>query len=328
MKVLTRLPTRPLRLSRPVAAIGLFDGVHLGHRAILSKAVRRARAIRGTPVAVTFYPHPLAVLAPARLPPALLCLDQRLARFQALGIRLTLVVPFTRSFSRWTPEAFARRLLAGWLGAREVVVGHDFGFGAGRAGNVRTLLRLGRELGFRVHAVRPVRQGGVRVSSRRIRQAIQRGRLGQAARALGAPATCVGRVVHGAGRGAKIGYPTANLRIEAGVLPPPGVYAAAARIVPNPPGGRGVTGRSSSGRRGGRWRPGMANLGVRPTFGDGGKPLLEVHLLEGGRRLYGKRMETAFLRRLRAERRFSGPGALRRQLERDRARAGNVKFFV
>ena len=140
--------TRPLRLRAPVAAIGIFDGVHRGHRIILRRAAARAKAIGGTPIAITFSPHPLAVLAPQWVPPLLLSLDQRLAAFQEEGIRLALVIPFTRAFSLWSPEDFVKRLLVKRLRVNEVVVGHDFGFGHGRSGSIATLRLLGRRFGL------------------------------------------------------------------------------------------------------------------------------------------------------------------------------------
>ena len=290
-----------------VAAVGVFDGVHRGHQAILRLAARRARALGASPVAVTFHPHPLSVLRPGRSPELLLTLDQRKRFFGQAGVRRTEVVPFTRSFAAWPPERFAERVLAGRLRAREVVVGYDFRFGRGRAGGVETLRQAGRRLGFAVRVVGPVRAGGARVSSREIRRRMARGDLAGVTRALGRPPTVVGRVTRGAGRGAQLGFPTANLQVEAGVLPPVGVYAVRAGV------------------EGGPLRPGMANLGYRPTFGRApAQPLLEVPLFGFRRPLYGRRLEVELLRRLRPERRFPSAQALARQLARDAARAKRV----
>ena len=298
---------RVLRFPAPVAAIGIFDGVHLGHQAILKKAVARARVLRGTPAAVTFHPHPVAVLDPPQVLPLLLSLEQRLERFTAVGIRTTVVVPFTRSFSRWSPERFVRDLLVGRLKVREIVIGRDFRFGAGRKGNVETLRRLGQRYGFKVHAVAPIRQGRQRISSGVLRRLIASGRLRQAQKSLGWPVTLVGRVVHGAHRGRSLGFPTANLKVEAGVLPPPGVYAVRTRL-------------------GNRVFDGMANFGFRPTFikHPGATPLLEVHLFGLTRHfgaLYGRRLEVELYQRIRPERQFPSGEALARQLARDALRA-------
>ena len=295
MVVHRRIPRFPLKGLPACAALGIFDGVHPGHRAILRKAVSVAKARGSTPTAVTFHPHPLRVLRPRFAPPLLMPLEKRLQAISACGIRLALVIPFTRSFSRWSPERFAKELLVKRLRVRDVVVGANFRFGAGRRGSVSTLQRLGARHGFKVHVIAPVRLKGERVSSSRLREWIRQGRISLARRLMKASVTVTGRVVRGAGRGRKLGFATANLKVESGVLPPAGVYAV---------------------------RGGMANIGFRPTFpGRAVSPLLEVHLFGRKGSLYGRRLEVEFLRRLRGERRFSSPGALSRQLSVDARRA-------
>ena len=266
-------------------------------------------------MAVTFHPHPAAVLYPKALPPLLSSLEQRLEAFSCLGIRVALVIPFTRSFSRLSPEQFGK-LLAERLKVKEVVVGHDFGFGRGRSGSPATLREMGRRYRFRVHVLPPVNVGGKRISSRLIRERISQGDLKKAAIMLGRPVTVVGCVVRGWARGKKLGFPTANLQVTAGVLPPRGVYAVWGRI------------------RGRRY-PGMANIGFRPTFGvrhrpnflkeisvsDTGLPVLEVHLFGLNRSLYGESIEVEFVKRLRSERKFPSAQALAQQLSRDARRA-------
>lgn len=290
-----------------VAALGVFDGVHRGHRKILAQAVARARRLRGRATAVTFDPHPLKILRPNVAPPMLLSVKDRLAAFAGFGIRSARVIPFTRSFSRWSPERFVREILVRSLRVREVVVGHDFRFGADRAGTPETLRELGKRYGFRTWVAAPVRIGGERVSSRRIREQILAGDLRRAARFLGRFPSVTGRVVRGSGRGARIGFSTANLRVESGLLPPVGVYVVSAEL-------------------GGKTAGGMANLGFRPTFGRASQrlPLLEVHLFGVRRSLVDRRLRVDFLQRLRAERRFASPAALGRQLERDARRARRV----
>lgn len=312
MIVFRDLPKRPLKFRNPVVAIGIFDGVHRGHQVILKRAVERARRIQGTPIAITFDPHPLAVLNPRIVPSLLLSLKQRLEAFAACGIRATVVIPFTRSFSRWTPRQFVERLLVKTIRVREAVVGHDFGFGAGRSGSLATLKRFGQQCGFQVHAIPPIRIAGQRVASHQIRDHIRRGDLNTAAQLLGRPVSVGGQVVRGTGRGKRLGFPTANLKIEAGILPPVGVYAVQAKACPE-----------RSRRVDSRCWAGMANIGLRPTFR--GRvdlaPLLEVHLFGLRKSLYGRRLEVAFHKRLRAERRFPSPQALARQLSRDATRA-------
>jgi riboflavin kinase/FMN adenylyltransferase len=293
-------------MSGPVVAIGIFDGVHRGHRAILGRAVRRAKALSTSAVALTFWPHPAAVVAPHRVPPMLLSLNQRLAAFGACGIARTVVLRFTKAFARQTPEQFVERILVRRLRAREVVVGHDFRFGRGRAGTVETLRALARPQGIRVHVVPPVRVGRVRVSSRIIRRAMARGRLDTVRRYLDRPPTVVGRVVRGAGRGKRVGIPTANVQVTAGVLPPSGVYA--------------VKARKRATLKGGPFWGGVANLGWRPTVErrQPAAPVLEVHILRPHvPPLRGRTLEVAFVRRLRPERRFPSVAALVAQIHRD-----------
>ncbi|MBI3322180.1 MAG: riboflavin biosynthesis protein RibF [Candidatus Omnitrophica bacterium] len=314
-------------------AVGVFDGVHRGHRAILEFAARRARAIDAEPVVVTFHPHPLSVLRPGQEPQLLLSLDQRRRHLAEAGVRRVAVIPFTRRFSAWPPERFLKQVLVRRLGAREVVVGHDFRFGRGRSGTVETLKQGGRRLGFTAWVVGPVRLGGRRVSSGEIRRRVASGDLAGARRMLGRPPSVVGRVVRGAGRGAKLGFPTANVHVEAGVLPPVGVYAVRARI--------GTWHKTDlryqvqmAGLVPGTELDGMANIGYRPTFGRGThwyrvrtrygdeNPVLEVHLFRTRvPDLRGRRLEVEFIRRLRPERRFASAAALARQLARDASRA-------
>lgn len=250
-------------------------------------------------------------------------LERRLEAFSRCGIKTALVVPFTRSFSLWSPERFVEEILVRRLKVREVVVGFNFRFGHGRRGTVKTLERLGRRNGFRVHAVAPVRSGGARVSSEKLREWIRQGKLQKVRRLMKGPAIVAGKVVRGAGRGRGLGFATANLRVESGALPPVGVYAVRVHIlnrydVPNRPSVRRTV------------YAGMANLGHRPTFPSPTRPLahsltqfpiLEVHLFGLSRPLYRKRLEVEFVRRLRAERRFSSPQALARQLVVDARRA-------
>jgi len=313
-----------------VVAIGIFDGVHLGHQAILRKAISRARALGALPVAATFYPHPCAVLSPRRLPPLILSLEERLKLFENLGIRAALVIPFTRAFSRWSPERFVKQLLVAKLGVQEVVVGHDFGFGKGRSGSVRTLKALGEVFGFKVHVVGPVKRAGKRISSRRLRTLIHHGHLREATACLGRSPQVIGHVVHGEGRGARLGFSTANLKIEAGVLPPVGVYAVRAQIQKRYQGQKSVPGTKPGNRylvpkaRNGTWYPGMADLGFKPTFHrrgfkGTGEPHLEVHLFGMHNSLYGNKLQVEFIKRLRSERRFPSAEALVRQLTRDAA---------
>lgn len=287
---------------KAVVAIGIFDGVHRGHQAILRYAVRRAKALRATPAALTFYPHPAVVVAPEYAPRLLLSLSQRLEAFRRLGIACPEVLKFTRAVSRWTPEQFVENLLVKRLHACEVVVGHDFGFGHKRSGTVEKLKEMGRRYGFKVHVVGPVLVAGKRVASRMIRTLIASGDLGTASKYLGHPPFVTGRVVRGAGRGKKFGIPTANVQVETGILPPNGVYAVWMQW----PGSKLVKG--------------VANLGVRPTVDHrpSESPILEVHLF--ARRvpsLRGRQAQVFFGKHLRPEKKFRSIEMLLRQIEKD-----------
>lgn len=293
----------PLGLPSPAVAIGNFDGVHLGHQALVRATVALARSAGGTALVLTFDPHPARVVAPERAPRALLALDQRAAILSELGIDVVAVLPFDRGLAALSPEQFARQVLVERLAARAVVVGEHFRFGAARAGDVATLLALGGRMGFSVRAVKPELLDGQPVSSSRIRQALERGDVAAAARLLGRAPFVEGLVVHGDGRGRSLGVPTANVAPDNESLPARGVYAARAREA------AAATAR-----------PAVVNVGERPTFG-GRVVLVEAHLLDFEGDLYGRRLRLEFLERLREERRFEGKDALLAQIHRDIAAA-------
>jgi len=291
---------------RAVVTVGVFDGVHVAHQRVIRTAVRLARRLRGTSVVITFDPDPQYVLARRAASPALMPIEARLEALQALGVDRVWVIPFTARFAAMTAEQFVRQMLLRRLQAVAVVVGEAFAFGRHRQGNMAMLRALGPPAGLRIVSVPHVRRAGDAISSSRIRRLISRGHLTQARQLLGRPPALYGVVVRGAGRGRRLGVPTANVRLIPQVLPPRGVYAVRARV-----------------RNGSRLWRGVMNFGVRPTFGAG--PLVcEVHLLEFSGRLLGQSMTLSLLARLRSERRFATPKALRRQIDRDLARAKNI----
>ncbi len=300
MRVLTGL--RPLATppARTVVALGMFDGVHLGHQRLIRLAVRLAKQQRATSVAITFDPDPQQVLDPAAGASMLMSLDERIRHIRALGAGAVWVIPFSRAFSRTPPEAFVERMLVERMRAGAIVVGQSFRFGKDRRGDFRLLQSLARRYGMRVIALPAVRRAGAVVSSSRIREALRRGELAAARRLLGHPPTLTGTVVRGEGRATALGFPTANLRLARQLTPPPGVYSVRARL-------------------GARTCKGVMNLGRRPTFGRG--PLTcEVHLLGFHGQLYGRALTVELIRLLRDEQRFSDPAALARQIARDVAR--------
>lgn len=293
-------------MTRPggsVVTVGSFDGVHLGHRAVLEEIARRAAATGRRSVLVTFEPHPMAVINPAAAPRRLTTADERLEVLATTPLDAVAILRFDRALREADPEAFVREVLVRRFAVRELVIGPDHGFGRGRMGDVALLTRLGAALGFAVDVVPPVEgPGGGTVSSTRIRQAVAEGDLTLAARLLGRPYGMVGEVVAGAGRGTVLGVPTANLAVaDEKQLPPDGVYAV--RV--DWPGGRAG---------------GMLNQGPRPTVGDAARTV-EVHLFGVAADLYGRRLRVEWVSRLRDVRRFDGLDALRRQLERDRRAA-------
>lgn len=296
MRVYRRIEERPP--GAPAAwTIGNFDGVHLGHRHIVER-LRSEAARSGVPAwALTFDPHPVAVLRPDQPLSLLTSIERRLELLEALGLDGILVTPFDARLSRLAPDAFGASLLAGTLGARGVVVGSNFRFGARRVGDIGLLEQLGAIHGFAVDAVEPVTVDGEVVSSTRVRAALARGDVADAARLLGRPHDAGGLVVEGQRRGRTLGFPTANLAELDASLPRDGVYAC--RVWWD----------------GARQHRGVANLGVRPTVGAGRS--VEVHVLDHDEDLYGRRIRVAFVARLRDERRFDGLEALQGQIARD-----------
>ena len=305
MRVIRHLAHVSPPLRRVVLTLGNFDGVHLGHRVIVQRAVSEARAVGGQVVVLTFHPHPVAVLAPERSPPLLQSLRDRLALLRDLGADVTVVQRFTPRFAALEPEAFVRDFLGTHLELLHVVVGYNVSFGRGRAGSVETLHALGPQLGFAVDAVGPVTVGEEQVSSTALRRMIAAGDVRSAQALLGRRFTLRGRVVRGEQRGRTLGFPTANLHQPRGLLlPADGVYAVCVRLD-------------------GRTYPAVLNIGVRPTFGTL-RRTVEAHLLDFDEPLYGRWLVLELVDRLRGEQRFAGPEALRQAIAADVTRAREV----
>jgi len=288
----------------PVTAIGNFDGVHLGHRAILNAAIDRARARGGTAFALTFDPLPAKLLAPASAPQLILAPADKFELLRLSGIDGVIVLDFTLELSMLSPRDFVRDCLRGKIGAREVVVGHSVSFGHNRAGNAALMVELGRELGFDTTVVGPVKIGGVKVSSTKVRELILAGDMRGAASLLGRYHSLSGRVVRGRERGRTIGYPTANLDSETECIPPDGVYATRAIL------DDGVY-------------PSLSNIGMRPTFAESARTI-ETHIFDFTRDLYGMRIKLELIERIRAERKFDSPDALKAQIARDLRKAREI----
>jgi riboflavin kinase/FMN adenylyltransferase len=288
----------------PVTAIGNFDGVHLGHRAILKAAIDHARAAGGTAFALTFDPLPAKLLAPARAPRLILTPDDKLETLRLSGIDGVIVLDFTLELSLLSPRDFVRDCLRGKIGVREVVVGHSVNFGHNRAGNAAMMVELGREFGFDTEVVGPFKIGGIEVSSTKVREAIAAGDLRGAARLLGRYHFLRGPVVRGRERGRTIGFPTANLASETECIPPDGVYAT--RVILDD----------------GAY-PAIANIGMRPTFSESERSI-EAHIFDFTRDIYGMRIKLELVERIRAERKFDNADALKAQIALDLSKVREI----
>ncbi|MEP6767247.1 MAG: bifunctional riboflavin kinase/FAD synthetase [Acidobacteriota bacterium] len=296
-----RDPLRATDLPRGgIVTIGNFDGVHLGHRRILEAAVTRAKEAGRPSVAITFEPHPLAVLRPDHAPRRIQTLRQKEEAIETLGVDFLLVIPFTRDFSLTEPEAFVRDFLGDRLAAGELVLGRHFAFGRGKRGDLALLNRLAPECGFRAWGVEEVVESGEPVSSSRIRAAISTGRVAEAAAMLGQPYLLDGIVSRGDRVGRKIGYPTINLAPENELHPADGVYVTSIEI-------------SSFGRP----FECVTNIGRRPTVYEDFSTSIETYVFDFSSDVYGERVRLFFHERLREERTFSSMMALTEQIGRD-----------
>ncbi|OLA97191.1 MAG: riboflavin biosynthesis protein RibF [Verrucomicrobia bacterium 13_2_20CM_55_10] len=280
-------------------AIGVFDGVHLGHQAVISTSAQHARAANGTAVVVTFDPHPEKVLRPKTAPHLLTATPHKIALIRDLGMAHLLIITFDKQFAATEPEEFVHELVEHSKSLREICVGHEWSFGKNRRGNLKLLNQFGARFDFGVVGIPPVTVNGELVSSTTIRKAVETGDLAKAAQMLGREYTVLGTVVSGDNRGKKIGFPTANLSAHNEQFPPNGVYFAEAKL-------EGVI------------YPGVVNLGYRPTVDTRkSERILEIHLFDFDHDIYGKDLEVRFIRYLRPETKFESVEALVRQIGLD-----------
>ncbi len=299
--------TENANISRPtVLTLGVFDGLHLGHQQIIRTVVERASLIGAVPTAITFDPHPRAVLYPEKAPALLQTLDQRLAGFEYLGIKQAIVIRFNKEFASQDAEDFLRHTISERLQAKEVYLGKGFEFGKGRHGNIDLLRKISKQMNFFADEVPEIRLRNKRVSSSRVREALFSGKVNIARRLLGRPYGVEGQIEHGSARGHEIGFPTANLKPQNRVIPQMGVYVTATLI-------NDV------------WRKSVTNIGVRPTFENNVEPSIESFIFNYEGDLYGDVLRVRFLHRLRDERKFSGIEELKSQISKDARRA--LSFF-
>jgi len=300
MQILRSIPDL-LQLSGPLfLAIGVFDGMHRGHQAVVSTSAGHAQSANGTPVVVTFNPHPMKVLRPGEAPHLLTATQHKIKLIRDLGVQHLLVINFDKTFAATAPEDFVQQLVTHSKPLREICVGHEWSFGKGRRGNLALLKKLGAQFDFNVVGIPAVTlRNGELVSSTAVRHAIEAGDLAKAAEMLGREYTILGTVVRGDHLGKKIGFPTANLSAHSEQFPPNGVYFAQATLA-------------------GTVYPGVVNLGYRPTVSSGkSERVLEIHLLDFDHEIYGKDVEVRFVRYLRPEQKFENLDALARQIELD-----------
>jgi len=290
----------PARADTPIAlTIGNFDGVHLGHRAMIARLSEAARS-RGLPVAVmTFEPQPQEFFAPDKAPARLTSLHEKLGLLRQCGIARAYVCRFDYAFAQLTADDFVSHILRDGLAVKWLLVGDDFRFGARRAGDLAYVKSMARQAGFEVEAMASVAAAGARVSSTAIRACLEEGDLDGARHLLGRRYEISGRVVDGDKLGAKIGYPTANVQLKRLKAPLSGIFVVEVE-------GLGVVPL-----------PGVASLGVRPTVKERGRPTLEVHLFDFDERIYGKRISVRFLEKIRNERKFADLDTLTEQIRRD-----------
>ncbi len=297
-------------LTNVVVTAGMFDGVHLGHQRIVAEVVRRAEARGGTSAVLTFDQHPSEVVPSRERVELLTTTEKKLELIAGLGVDVAFLMDFSPDVASTSAERFVEEVLLNWCRASEVVLGHDYRFGAGRRGDETVMRRLGKQYGFAVSRFDPVQLDGVRISSSLVRECVVAGRLGDAWRYLGRPYAVTGTVVKGGGIGRDLGFPTANIRPHHRVMPPDGVYAAKVVLDEGPE------------------RPAAVNIGIRPTIDteDGEVPrLVEAHILDFDGELYGRTIEVAFWQYLRPERRFASLESLRTAIAAD---VGEIREIV
>ena len=307
MEILRSIPELERLRGSLFLAIGVFDGVHRGHQAVISTSADHAAASNGTPVVVTFDPHPEKVLRPQAAPHLLSATEHKIALIRALGVEHLLIITFDKQFAATEPEDFVQKLVIQSKPLQEICVGHEWSFGKNRRGNLDLLKKLGAKFNFDVVGIPPVKINGAVVSSTAIREAIEKGDLAKAAEMLGREYTILGTVTRGDNLGKKIGFPTANLSAHSEQFPPNGVYVAEARID-------------------GELYRGVINLGIRPTVSIGkSERVLEIHLFDFNRDIYGHDVEVRFLKFLRSEKKFQDLDTLVQQIRQDVEQARQLR---
>jgi len=290
-----------------LATIGIFDGVHIGHKKVISWVVKKAKRSNKTSLVITFDPHPDKVINPKQATPLLISLEHRLRLIEELGIDEVLLLKFDNNFSKLSPQDFVKSILVKKIGIKEIVVGEDFAFGKNKAGSISILKRLGRLQGFKVTKISIAKKNRKSVSSTRIRQLILKGKLKKASTLLGRPVSVLGTVKHGTKRGRLLGFPTANIDPHHEAIPPSGVYAVRIKFE-------------------NRIYNGVLNIGRRPTFYKDSDPIIEVHIFNFSSSIYNEELEIEFVKKIRKEKRFPNKEALINQIRLDESKAKRILY--
>lgn len=306
MKVIYNIGAIKRKLKNAVLAIGVFDGIHIGHQKLIKSAVKKAKAVNGQAIVLTFFPHPVEVLQPKKFMPHITSLSYRLKLIEELDVAMCVVVKFTKKFSAISPRAFIERYIVNALEPKEVMIGEDFRFGKNREGTLEYLKEEGTKHGFKVNVISSVKGAGKKIGSSQIRHLISDGKLEDVKKYLGRNVSILGKVVRGNALGKKLGFPTANINPDKEIMPPCGVYAV-----------RILVGKKTYN--------GMANIGHRPSIKRKKNPInIEVHLFDFKRDLYGKKIIVEFVKRLRDEKKFTSLKNLQAQIVRDEKKARQI----
>jgi len=288
-------------MKKSIVTIGVFDGVHIGHRAVIKKIVDRAKAVSAISIVVTFDPHPLKVLGVGHLVPSLMSLKHRVNAIKDLGVDKVIVMKFDKRLSGMEPGGFIKNVIRKGLNAQEIFVGEDFCFGRGAGADIKALKRIAGPAGLKVHSVKAVKRNGQVISSSEIRRLVVAGRIKEASELLGRPFSILGTVVSGAKLARVLGYPTANINPHHEAMPPDGVYAVKVKFNK-------------------KLFKGVMNIGVRPTFYDHGRdaePSIEVHIFGFHGSIYSRDLEIVFVKKMRAEKKFNTIDSLIEQVRKD-----------
>jgi len=304
MKVIYGIGKVNKNLQQAVLTIGVFDGVHLGHKKLIQQSVKRARSIKAKTVVMTFYPSPYQVLRPKTALPLLTSLSYRLKLLEKLDVDACIVIRFTKKFAKNTPESFIKQYLLKYLKPREISIGDDFRFGKDRDGSLDYFKKAGQKYNFRVNHILLLNNSrNKKIGSTLIRKLIVEGKLNQAKRLLGRNVSIMGKVIKGEGRGISLGYPTVNLIPANEIYPPLGVYIANIIV-------------------GNKSYQGMANIGCSPSFNGHNSPInIEAHIFDFNKSLYGKEIIIEFIQKIRNEIKFPSKEKLIAQLKKDEKRA-------